>query len=127
MAEAQSSSVVVLPDSRLKNRLKGVVRGLLPILGTQINWVPVFCGNCGKPHGYVPEENCNFAFWLCTSCSEKWGDMAGAVAIMPDHIFWAKVREEQLERHGRILSPQELQVAAESPCTALGKLLREKR
>lgn len=120
------SGGVILPDSRLRDRLKGVVRGFLPIIGTQVNWIPVFCASCAKPFGYVPEENINFAFWLCNDCSEKYGDQAG-LCKMPDEVFWQKVQEEQLEKHGRLLTPIELQAASESSCTSLGKLLREKR
>lgn len=115
----------ILPDSRMKDRGKGVVRGLFQGLG-MINWVPVFCANCGKPHGYVPEENCNFSCWLCTPCSEKWGAQFG-LAMMPDEVFWKKVEEEQLEKYGRLLTRDELQKIAESTCTPLSKLLRDKR
>ena len=125
MADVRSSSIVP-PDSRLRDRAKGVVRGFFPLLGTQINWVPIFCASCSKPNGYVPEENITFAFWLCNVCSERYGDQAGLMKI-PDEIFWQQVREEQLEKYGRLLTPIELQAASESSCTSLGKLLREKR
>jgi hypothetical protein len=74
----------------------------------------------------VPEENCTFVCWLCDPCAEKWGPEL-ASKMIPDQVFWRKVQAEQIERYGRVLSPDELQVAAESPCTALGKLLRDGR
>jgi hypothetical protein len=114
------------PDSRLRDRSKGIIRGLFPLLGIKINWVPIYCANCGKPHGLVPEENIDFVCWLCDDCADKWGPTL-ATMMIPDQIFWTKVRYEQLERYGRLLSPKELHVAAESSCTALGLLLRDHR
>lgn len=116
---------VVLPDSRLRDRMKGVVRGFFRGVGF-INWVPVFCANCGKPKGYVPEDNMDFAFWLCDPCSDKWGGKLGVV-LMPDEIFWQKVKFEQLEKYGRLLSPEELLTAAEETTSPLSKLLRDRR
>lgn len=125
MADVRTGSVITPPDSRLRDRLKGIVRGLLPGVG-MVNWVPIFCANCGRPNGYVPEENMDFVCWLCNGCAAKCGpELAGM--MIPDEIFWMKAQAEQLERHGRILNMTELQVAADSPCTALGKLLRDKR
>jgi len=115
-------AVEILPESRLLDRRKGSVRGVF--LGVSINWIPVFCASCGRPHGYVPEENMKFAFWLCDPCADRYGAVAGTL-MMPDQVFWSKVREEQLEKYGRILNMQELQAAADSPCTPLGKLLRD--
>jgi hypothetical protein len=121
-----SINELVPPDSRLVNRLKGVVRGLFPLLGTKINWVPIYCANCGKANGFVPEENMDFVCWLCDPCAERWGPEL-ALAMIPDEIFWQKVHYEQLEKYGRVLSPLELQTVAESSCTPLSKLLRDKR
>jgi hypothetical protein len=121
----REGSLDILPDSRLRDRLKGVVRGLFRGVGF-INWIPVYCANCGKPHGYVPEENCDFTCWLCTPCSEKWGEQYG-LALVPDEVFWQKARAEQLEKYGRLLTPNELQTVAESGCSPLAKLLRDKR
>ena len=118
------SDARIPPDSRLQNRDKGIVRGLFPLLRTQINWIPIYCANCGKPNGYVPEASCDFVCWLCDPCAEKWGPEL-ATMMIPDEVFWQKVKFEQLERYGRLLDPHELQVAADSPCTPLGKLLRD--
>jgi hypothetical protein len=114
------------PDSRLTNRLKGVIRGPFPLLGTSINWIPIFCANCGKPHGYVPEENMDFVCWLCDGCAEKWGPELGG-CLIPDEIFWRKAHFEQLDKYGRILSASELQSVVDSSCTPLSKLLRDRK
>jgi hypothetical protein len=117
-----SSASVILPDSRLRHP-KGVVRGDAGF--GSINWVPVFCANCGKPHGYVPEENCNFTAWLCDPCADKYGEQYG-VALAPDEVFWQKVSEEMLDRYGRCLTREELQKLAEASCAGpLSTLLRE--
>jgi hypothetical protein len=51
-----------LPDSRLKQS-KGLVHGG-PAGQFRMNWVPIYCANCGAAGGLVPEENKTFAFWL---------------------------------------------------------------
>ena len=111
----------LLPDSRLKSS-RQVVRGKWNLPSR--NWVPVFCANCGIPYGYVPEENCTFACWLCDPCAKKWGAQFGLL-MMPDEVFWEKVKQEQLERYGRLLNETELQAVAEASCNPLSKLLRE--
>lgn len=126
MANIHPSRVsLVPPDSRLQDRTKGVVRGLFPGVGV-INWVPIFCANCGRANGYVPEENMDFVCWLCNACSAKCGPELASLMI-PDEIFWAKAQAEQLETYGRLLTDQELRSVAESSCTPLAKLLRDKR
>lgn len=107
----------ILPDSRLQRASKGATwRG-----GAW--WVPVYCANCGKPYGLVPEENCVFACWLCNDCQPKWGQVAGLM-LMPDEVFWEKVNQEQLDKHGRLLSETEL-VAEVEKSTSLGKLIQQ--
>lgn len=107
----------ILPDSRLKRTV-----GAKPGPGGW--WVPVFCAVCGAPHGYVPEENCNFACWLCNDCSEVHGVVFGAMA-MPDEVWWAKVAQEQLEKYQRLLSTEDLEELHKHGNTALAKLLKE--
>lgn len=107
----------ILPDSRLRSSKGAVWR-------TGAWWVPVFCASCGKPYGYVPEENCSFACWLCDDCSNAYGAVAGAM-MMPDEVFWEKVKQEQLDRHGRLLTEPELIREAENTTTPLGKLLNQ--
>ncbi|MGH7747710.1 MAG: hypothetical protein ACREQ5_23570 [Candidatus Dormibacteria bacterium] len=113
----------ILPDSRLRERAKGIIRGFFRGVGF-INWMPIYCANCGKPNGYAPEENCTFVFWLCDPCSIKWGSSAGT-ALIPDEIFWQKAKYEQLEKYGRELSLTELLSVAESMTTPLSKLFRD--
>lgn len=104
----------ILPDSRLKAPKDGKYHDVL-------GWtVPVFCAVCGIPYGYVPEENCSFACWLCNSCSEAHGRIFGTM-VMPDEVYWEKVREYQIEKYGRLLNVEEA-----STDERLQKLLRER-
>jgi hypothetical protein len=73
----------------------------------------------------VPEENCDFAFWLCNNCAERHGAIADTY-MMPDEVYWAKVSEFQLEKYGRHLTPQELEQALDDPTHPLHRLARER-
>ena len=68
-------SIELLPDSRAKN----VTGRVFTMNGT---WVPVFCANCGKDGGLCPEENMTFLFYLCVTCNETYGAIAGTM-VMP--------------------------------------------
>ena len=59
-----------------------------------MNWVPIYCANCGMSGGFVPEENCDFAFWLCDKCFETHGMVAGTMAT-PDEVFWNRVAQDK--------------------------------
>ena len=112
----------LLPDSRLQDS-KGVKRIEHGHWG-RINMQPVFCANCGKLGAYVPEENCSFACWLCDPCAETMGPIAGTM-MMPDEVFWKRVKEEQLEKYGRLLTKAEMEVVLDAPSGAMATLLRE--
>lgn len=106
----------LLPDSRAK-----VTRGR--VFSANGAWVPVFCANCGKPGGMCPEENMTFLFYQCTPCSEKWGHLTGTM-LMPDEVFFERVRQEQLASHGHYLSEQELVQVVTEDSTPLARLLK---
>lgn len=106
----------VLPECRLTHPIGAQLRG-------GVYWVPVFCAACHKPGGYVP-EGVTFAFYLHDECAEKYGQLAGHM-MMPDEAFYEKVRQEQLESHGRYLNHNELlQVSVENN-TPLATLLNK--
>ena len=112
----------LLPDSRLQDR-KGGKRIQFGLWG-RINMEPIFCANCGILGAYVPAENCTFACWLCDPCAEVMGPIAGTL-MMPDEVFWARVRAEQLDKHGRLLTKEEMARVCEAPSGAMAKLLKE--
>lgn len=112
---------MILPDSR--TRYPGTLRGHHPIAGV-INWNPVFCANCGKPYGWVP-ESVEFACYLCDPCSSHWGQQFG-MALMPDEVFWQKVHHEMRARYGRVLTDKEVQAHMQFSCNPLSKLLKER-
>jgi hypothetical protein len=113
-------SAHILPDSRPREA-KDSVRG--PDGRT---YVQIFCANCGVPYGRVPEEHITFAFAMCQPCADKYGDDAHFYKE-PDEVFWERVRNAQLEDHGRTLSAEELTVEVADPTSALGKLASEWR
>lgn len=110
-------AIDLLPDSRLKRPV-----GAKP--GPGGYWVPVFCAMCGAPYGYVPEENCSFACWLCNDCSNQHGETFSGM-LMPEERFWELVKQEQLEKYRRLLTPEELQQVLAADATPLAHLIRE--
>jgi hypothetical protein len=98
----------LLPDSRCKKVFtsKGVV------FRVGVPWIPIYCASCHCDGGFVPEENCTFAFYLCEPCFERYGAIAGTYA-MPDEVFWEKLREAQ-QKYGKWLEPDELALALEN-------------
>lgn len=106
----------VLPDSRPK-----VSRGARQLGGSW--WRPIFCANCGCDGGYVPEENCTFAYWVCTPCYNDLGDVVNTY-VMPDEVMWEKIKQEQLATYGRLLSNAELVQVEAADATPLAKLLK---
>jgi hypothetical protein len=67
-----------------------------------------------------------FVFWLCKHCAETHGEIAGTM-MMPDEVFWEKLKQEQLASHGRILSEQELLDVVAADASPLATLLKEGR
>lgn len=51
-------------------------------------WVYLYCANCGCDGGRVLDNEVSsaFAFYLCNSCAEKHGEVAGTYAV-PDDQF----------------------------------------
>lgn len=115
MSLADSTLHNILPDSRAKE-----VRGRV-FRGSQA-WVPVFCANCGADGGMCPEENMTFLFYICRKCSETYGEIVGTM-MMPDEVFFEKIKQEQLASHGRFLTPDEVEAEVQEGASPLAKLL----
>ena len=106
--------LLITPDSRTKApKNVQLHRGL--------NWVPIYCANCGDDGGFVPEENTTFVFYLCNPCAEKLPPIEGTY-VMPDAVYWEKVKNAQLEDYGRLLSTHEIAAELENPDSQLSKL-----
>lgn len=109
----------VMPDSRLKTTF------------TPMNaqwreggwWIPIFCASCCAPGGFIPQENMTYAFYLCNPCALKYGKLT-TMMMIPDQVFWERVKQEQMERYGRYLTTDEL-VAVAAGKSPLATLLRE--
>jgi hypothetical protein len=109
----------VLPDSRARTN-----RGSIRRQG--LNYIPIYCANCGVPYGMVPERLVTNAFALCVPCSEKHGPIAHTYQE-PDAVFWRRVEEAQKEEYGRLLNPLELAVQLDDLGSVLARLAAEWR
>ncbi len=89
-------------------------------------WVPVYCGQCGNPGGLVPAENMTFVFYLCNDCFAANGEITNTM-VMPDEIFWEKIKQEQLEQYGRFLSESELSEVIAADASPLANLIKDRR
>jgi hypothetical protein len=107
----------VLPDSRPR-----VVRGQVWRAGSW--WNRIFCANCGTAGGLVPEENMTFAFYLCQPCADKYGAIAG-MTMTPDQVFWEKLKQEQMDRYGRMLEVNELIDIVAADASPLATLIKQ--
>ena len=98
-------SADVLPDSRARNS-KDVV------LVNGINYVPIFCANCGRRYGMVPESQITHVTALCDTggCSEQYGHaahfMADGDTAMRENT--AEVHAALVKKLGRPITGAEL-------------------
>lgn len=115
----------VLPDSRSREG-----RGAKSINGIAgVDWmVPVYCANCGCEAGYATQtESLTFIFVLCDTCGRESGIIEASHALTPDEKHWRYIRQEQLDVHGRELTPKELRDIVESDTSPLATLLTKGR
>ncbi len=91
-------------------------------------WLYLFCANCGADGGRVLETDVpnaeQFAFYLCNPCAETHGDIPGTMMV-PDEIFFEKVRNAQLERYGRLLTGIEIAIELQDDSSIFSKLKKE--
>lgn len=106
----------VLPDSRAKTTRGSIFRG-------SQEWVPCFCANCGKAGPYALSTSTHL-FWMCNSCFESKGHIT-TLMVVPDHEYYQKVAQEQIEAHGKYLGQRELQQIVAEDNTPLARLLKE--
>jgi len=108
----------VLPDSRTRRLQK-------TLQGRGLNWEPIFCANCGADGGLVPTENMSFAFYLCDPCAERLGPITNTYMV-PDAVFWKKVKEAQLEKYGREITADEMVAALKDENNPIAKLAKDR-
>jgi hypothetical protein len=89
-----------------------------------MSWVPVFCANCGADGGSCPEENMTFMFYLCNKCAQTHGQIAGTM-MMPDEVFFEKLKQEQMASYGRYLTQEELSAIVAADASPLATLLTQ--
>ncbi len=109
----------VLPDSRSQQLRNGQYRG-------GMWWVPIYCANCGGEGGLVPEDTTNFVFYLCNDCFALCGEITNTY-VMPDEVFWEKVKQEQVEKYGRYLTQVELERVVAEDASPLATLIKQRR
>lgn len=110
----------ILPDSRLhvNHTPKNMVQG------PDGMWVPFYCAHCGAEGGLCPEKNMTFAFYICRKCEDACGPITGMM-MLPDEVFFEKLKNEQLESHGRYLTEDEFALVIAEDCTPLATLIKE--
>jgi hypothetical protein len=67
-----------------------------------------------------------FVFWQCEACARTYGEVAGLM-VMPDEVYWERLRLAQLEHAGRPMTEAELLAVAETDASPLSTLLHERR
>lgn len=110
-------------DLLLPNSVPTVTRKVVMRAG--VPWVPIYCANCGCDGGWIPEDAKDFAFYLCEPCGEKWAPLAGTMMV-PDEVFWAKVKDAQIEKYGRELQDIEIIEELKDGESMLSKLAKER-
>lgn len=111
------SAPLLLPSS-FARKVKTFLLGGFP-------YERVYCANCGKPGPLVMTATKDFAFYLCDDDAQKYGTPDGMYAV-PDDVFAERVKQEQLEKFGRILAPAELDEVLNDPHSTLAKLAKER-
>lgn len=71
---------VEAPDARAKRVTDEKRHALLGIME------PVFCVNCGRPHGMVIKEATDYIFVLCDDCVEKHGRPPAGLEEVPEEV-----------------------------------------
>jgi hypothetical protein len=115
---SQSGSPLIAPDSRAKSGVgaKWTPHGVV---------VPIYCAQCAKPGGYVPEENMTFVAWLCDDCYHTHGDVFAGMVI-PDEVFWAELAAAQQMKYGHTLTEAEVIAKLADPASLESTLARSR-
>lgn len=112
------SVIDLFPDCRPKAKKGGKYDA-----ANGVWWYPVACASCHQEGAMAPETSTH-VFYLCDPCFKKHGHLTG-VMMVPDAVYYQKVAEEQMEAHGRYLTPDEMAKVREDNDTPLARLLLE--
>jgi len=91
--------------------------------------VPEYCMFCGKQHGYCnassTEPGGGYVGYVCDDCASipRNSELVG-MSLVPDEVHWQRVREAQLEEHGRVLTLDELAVELSDVNSPMSRLAR---
>lgn len=116
-------SQVLFPDSRLRTIITPHDAQNMGVAGF---WVPIFCPSCGISGGSVPQENMHFAFWMCNDCFAKHGETT-LFMTTPDAVFWEEVKQAQLAKYRRFLTPEEVADKLTDPESLESRLARDRK
>jgi hypothetical protein len=97
-------------------------------LGLPGTWFILYCASCHVEGGrvmdtYLPAQ---YAFYLCDTCANKFGEIAGCTKT-PDDVFFSKVAEAIREEYGHDLTEPELLAALGDPHSIVTMLETEGR
>ena len=66
-----------------------------------------------------------FVCWMCQPCLDKYGKIAGTM-LVPDAVFFERVKQEQVAKYGRVLSAEETVLSLADPNSLESKLARDR-
>ncbi len=115
-------SIDLLPNCLLRTPSVDFSRST-PSGGT---WFYLFCASCGADGGRVMDTflPAQYAFYLCDSCAETYGEVAGCTAT-PDDVFRTKVQQAMIEQYGHLLTEFEVLKELEDSSSIVSKLEQE--
>ena len=114
-------TIDILPDSRTRV----IVTPKGSKFGNGLWWQPIYCMNCGKPGGMVPEGTP--VSYLCDDpCAQKWGKAANE-AFMPDEVFYRLVADACQDAFGRQLELSEVELQLQDPESLVSTLARSRK
>ena len=87
-------------------------------------WVHMYCEHCGVSCGYIPERTDCFSWSQCDDCAEKFGPLDDRVD--PNHVWFERVKHEQIDLYGRELSLYEIVMQLDNPTSKLSLLAKDR-
>lgn len=111
-------AVEILPECRTRDR-RGAVQS------RDGWWVHIYCANCGRPQGFVPERFITCTFALCDRCCDRHGTPA-SMYVESDAAFRERVRAAMLDERIDRLTEIDMRQHVDDASSRIGKLLRER-